>query len=52
MGESGGNDMNAAVLGNKTIQEIRALVPDIVQAIMNATRVSVISSKLSVFLTS
>ncbi|WOH04605.1 hypothetical protein DCAR_0624016 [Daucus carota subsp. sativus] len=38
MGESGGNDMNAAVLGNKTIQEIRALVPDIVHAIMNATR--------------
>lgn len=40
MGETGGNDMNAAVSGNKSVEEIKALVPAIVEAIMQATRVS------------
>ncbi|XP_074358938.1 acetylajmalan esterase-like isoform X3 [Apium graveolens] len=38
MGETGGNDMNAALSGNKTVEEIKALVPAIVEAIMQATR--------------
>ncbi|KAK1388459.1 acetylajmalan esterase-like [Heracleum sosnowskyi] len=38
MGETGGNDMNAAVSGNKTVKEIKSLVPAIVETIMQATR--------------
>lgn len=41
MGEIGGNDINYAFFGGKTISEVKNLVPEVVQAIMNGTRVSV-----------
>lgn len=41
MGEVGGNDYNYAFFGGKSIEEVKNLVPEVVQAIMDATRVSV-----------
>ncbi|KAL1803750.1 hypothetical protein ACET3Z_032397 [Daucus carota] len=38
MGEVGGNDYNYALFGGKTIEEVKNLVPEVVQAIMEATR--------------
>ena len=42
MGEVGGNDYNYALFGGKSIEEIKNLVPEVVQVIMEATRVSVV----------
>ena len=42
MGEGGGNDYNYALFGGKSIEEIKNLVPEVVQVIMEATRVSVV----------
>lgn len=38
MGEVGGNDYNYALFGGKTIQEVKNLVPEVIQSIMDATR--------------
>ncbi|KAL1803749.1 hypothetical protein ACET3Z_032396 [Daucus carota] len=38
MGEVGGNDYNYALFGGKSIEEIKNLVPEVVQVIMEATR--------------
>ncbi|XP_074379868.1 acetylajmalan esterase-like [Apium graveolens] len=38
MGEVGGNDYNYALFGGKTIQEVKNLVPEVVQSIVDATR--------------
>nr|XP_017222289.1 PREDICTED: acetylajmalan esterase-like [Daucus carota subsp. sativus] len=38
MGETGGNDVNAALLNRKSDKEIKALFPAVVETIMNATR--------------
>lgn len=40
MGETGGNDVNAALLNRKSDKEIKALFPAVVETIMNATRVN------------
>lgn len=39
MGETGGNDINAALINKKSDEEIKALFPEVVETIMNATRV-------------
>lgn len=39
MGETGGNDINAAIIDKKSDEEIKTLFPEIVETIMNATRV-------------
>ena len=39
VGEIGGNDYNYALLGGKTMEEIKDIVPDVVQAITDAVRV-------------
>ncbi|XP_074337449.1 acetylajmalan esterase-like [Apium graveolens] len=38
MGETGGNDINAAIIDKKSDEEIKTLFPEIVETIMNATR--------------
>ena len=40
VGEIGGNDYNAAAFGNKPMEVLRSLVPDVVQVIMNVVKVS------------
>lgn len=40
VGEIGGNDYNYALFQGKGIEEVKSLVPSIVQAIVNAVRVS------------
>ena len=39
MGEIGGNEFNYAFFGGMSIEEAKNLVPEVVQTIMNATRV-------------
>lgn len=43
VGEIGGNDYNYAFFQGKTIKEIKAMVPEVVQAIKDAVKVSLIS---------
>lgn len=40
VGEIGGNDYNYALFQGKSIEEVKSLVPSVVQAIANAVRVS------------
>lgn len=40
MGETGGNDINAALSDRKSDDEVKALFPEVVETIMHATRVS------------
>lgn len=40
VGETGGNDYNFALLQGKTIEETKSMVPEVVQVIMDAVRVS------------
>ena len=40
VGEIGGNDYNFAYLQGKTIEEVRDMVPEVVQAIKDAVTVS------------
>ncbi|KAL9147113.1 hypothetical protein ABFS82_13G153200 [Erythranthe guttata] len=38
VGEIGGNDYNYAIFQGKTMDELRSMVPEVVDAVMNATR--------------
>lgn len=40
VGEIGGNDINYALLEGKTIEEAKRMVPEIVESITDAVRVS------------
>lgn len=40
VGETGGNDYNYALLQGKTIEEAKSMVPEVVQVIIDAVRVS------------
>lgn len=44
VGEIGGNDYNYAIFQGKTMEELRSMVPDVVAAIIDAARVSYITT--------
>lgn len=50
VGEIGGNDYNYALFQGKTIDEVKSIVPNVVQGIIHATRVSFSFNKGHIFL--
>ncbi len=45
MGEIGGNDYNFALFQGKTVEEVRDMVPEVLQAIKDAVTVSFLSKQ-------